>query len=100
MKWLYLAALVTLGTPTQEAACFRACVDCSVRCKRASDPEGCRHTCLELKAQCCRSCGSTAGPRKTCSCGWLGHRLWRSRVWHLGRGPHRLRDCGRQGLVR
>lgn len=66
-RWLAVsAALVALGgTPSQEAACHRACAQCRVECRHDA---ACKQTCLQLKRACCRQCGSGPGPRTTCSC--------------------------------
>lgn len=68
MKAVLLAALVALATPSDKAACHRQCVSCKVQCKHSENPTSCQQTCLQLKAQCCQTCGAGPGPRKTCSC--------------------------------
>ena len=62
-------AAAPLTDSRDKARCHSACVDCRVRSKqRSKDPGVCIETCLELKRQCCASCGAGPGPRTTCSC--------------------------------
>jgi hypothetical protein len=57
------------STPQEDSACYRACVECRVRCKqRSSDAASCQETCLLMKSACCESCGTGPGPHTTCSC--------------------------------
>jgi len=65
--------LLTLTSPvsaakTDRTTCFRSCVSCKVRCRRAKDKFECERTCYELKRSCCGSCGQGPGPRTSCSC--------------------------------
>lgn len=69
MRYLILAVVLGLSTPSDRAKCHSQCVDCRVRCKqRSKEPKSCIETCLELKRHCCESCGAGPGPRTTCSC--------------------------------
>lgn len=67
---LLCALLATLPADSRDKArCHSQCFRCSVRCKqRAKDVEACRNMCLEMKRNCCISCGHGSGPRTTCSC--------------------------------
>lgn len=67
VRWILLAA-IALATPSQESACFGDCTRCIIRCKRSSEPEACRQSCLESKRSCCKSCGAGPGPLKVCTC--------------------------------